>query len=1457
MLFIAGGLILLLLIVVLVTPAILTSGWAEQKASATASEILGRPVTIEGIAFGWRTPLTLDRIEIPAIEGEDDRPLFDLEGVEVPLTLTGVLRMPPYALDEIRVHRVEVNAVRLEDGEWNVIKIADGMKKEPEAPEPPKEEKPSEAAPLPISSLKIAVDEIDLRAVDLTRDYVAGWEGGSLSVLWPGDVAPVTIDVDGTLRSGEETMPWDVRAKIEHWIDSDGMLTPMTTVATTASDGMVHAGQIAAGGFFLHADATGAEPIVARIVIPLRRWAELAQPGLPPDAFVPRMDGELELALNARHAKDFQKWDVEASVATHDVVAAGAPLGPAPQTIPNLTASLSAAMDLSERRVDELSATFDSPALQMLAEGGDLAFDDPAHPGRFEAHAHADFEKLWMLGASFISATNDAGLTGTMDFTARLLPPGDAEHRVFVSLDVSPGALTTLAPFAETPTALPFPLDLSPFATKTSATLALNPAEKLFSVPTFGVAAPLYYVDGSAEANLAGETPVWKTALAAGFDLDALNDSYNAILAQHNVHELQGRIVADVSANGAADGSISTKGSVTSRDIGAAIPRENGLLPIRQSEVVANWDLTADPAAKAIEIRNAALRSPLASLDVKGNASPTAIDLAGKSKTSLGPIMALAQQFKELPIDLAGRLEMDFDAKGEIGRDLQAHVSLFSFGPVRYTQMGTDVFSEDLHFETGTRVRWNDGELESVDIDGLHALLGDAMSASLDSTVNLGDGTGATASGHFAGTMPFLIAFVPPEKMESMEMALDATGMTTATVTIDAPLALGDDGLKMGERWVVKGNLSTDVPEMEWYKGDMGEYLAGTRDDRDFTVTLNPNDPMGFVYEDSAVTATSEVMGPMDIQMGEVRIENSTRFEMNKPILVNIPASRIGAFVFPTETMEMRLPPTTFAGKLKIEMERSDFIANDVVAVIEGVGNGGGSGNFNWGDFSWSMDSTVDVSDIRNLTQLVQLDEEMMGRLPELHGKAQATTKLRGSDPRPPYDLARGLPVRGSATLDWGEVAVRSGEAWWVEGIAGNASFDASDDGKNAALAWNLGIDEIGADAIEQKPVRDFAVNGSLELDDFDVLQLTVPETSVGNYEMLAGANFRAEGLKPYLLEGAGTDIESWLRGPRLLGDAKFHLDLDGLNETHPLLTAGGTIDWSGKLSNTPGRLLEFNSLLSTDSVDVAFADLFALNGLNGSWDALKTYRLDSSVRIPTKPTEGKFTVDRIAFKKPPAEGEILDSVVTVQGFERGLRMSAGIRDFLGGPATASASLTEEGSDPVLRAEMELTGLRGGKLSPYLRDLGGCQDEISGVATMTWRIPESSEGNVLDTLLVRLRSTQIGKKALARLLQALDANQDDPRFQNAITALNFGAPVGGQFVLENSLVTMAAQLRLPVGVIVPLPILDRAPLGEIFAVYGMQQQAGAISRAHDPLLMLLRSDLFIDASQSTEAGTLP
>src|SRR5690606_9727253 len=114
--------------------------FVESRVGTIAGDRLGRPVAVEGVRVGWRTPVRIDRIELPAIEGEDGRPAFALRDVRGTFSLGSLLRGLPLRFGEFEVGSIEANLIRLPDGRWNVDAMLEQLGPAEKEPEPEEEE---------------------------------------------------------------------------------------------------------------------------------------------------------------------------------------------------------------------------------------------------------------------------------------------------------------------------------------------------------------------------------------------------------------------------------------------------------------------------------------------------------------------------------------------------------------------------------------------------------------------------------------------------------------------------------------------------------------------------------------------------------------------------------------------------------------------------------------------------------------------------------------------------------------------------------------------------------------------------------------------------------------------------------------------------------------------------------------------------------------------------------------------------------------------------------------------------------------------------------------------------------------------------------------------------------------------------------------------------------------------
>jgi hypothetical protein len=148
------------------------------------------------------------------------------------------------------------------------------------------------------------------------------------------------------------------------------------------------------------------------------------------------------------------------------------------------------------------------------------------------------------------------------------------------------------------------------------------------------------------------------------------------------------------------------------------------------------------------------------------------------------------------------------------------------------------------------------------------------------------------------------------------------------------------------------------------------------------------------------------------------------------------------------------------------------------------------------------------------------------------------------------------------------------------------------------------------------------------------------------------------------------------------------------------------------------------------------------------------------------------------------------------------------------------------------------------RADPRPADAAGSGDnDINAVAELRLGLPADPRGTLLDHTWLRVRSMRIGRRALLRLLQAMDARQATPQFQHAIAALALGSPTGVTFEQNNGTINMNTELRLPGGFRTPLTILDSVPLGDLLGVYGLESAEQSLVPVRRLLLAALAENL--------------
>lgn len=313
-------LVVLLVILLAMAPSLLFNRTIDRKLSGWASGFLGRPVIIENIRFGWRTPLSVSRIAIPAVAGEENYPLLDIRGVSIPLSLGRIAMLPPYSLS-INVEKIEFNLVRTKDGGTNLASLLAAFgggkpaQRQPSAPGPAGDKKTT-APTLPLKSIRISLKQIDARYVDMPGGMTAGMEGGSVFLNWTGDAQPLEGRLAGAVRLNQTILPWELGISLSSWITSGRRLSLDTAGLTVDSGGGTNA------PVFLDLSMAAGRKSTAHAALPLALLSRVNSAlNLSPAA--PELDGTLDLRLALTHGSGFKDWNISSTLLIKDVTVKG------------------------------------------------------------------------------------------------------------------------------------------------------------------------------------------------------------------------------------------------------------------------------------------------------------------------------------------------------------------------------------------------------------------------------------------------------------------------------------------------------------------------------------------------------------------------------------------------------------------------------------------------------------------------------------------------------------------------------------------------------------------------------------------------------------------------------------------------------------------------------------------------------------------------------------------------------------------------------------------------------------------------------------------------------------------------------------------------------------------------------------------------------------------------------
>jgi hypothetical protein len=501
--------------------------------------------------------------------------------------------------------------------------------------------------------------------------------------------------------------------------------------------------------------------------------------------------------------------------------------------------------------------------------------------------------------------------------------------------------------------------------------------------------------------------------------------------------------------------------------------------------------------------------------------------------------------------------------------------------------------------------------------------------------------------------------------------------------------------------------------------------------------------------------------------------------------------------------------------------------------------------DFNASAGSWGTSTRMEAKDLSQPVGWAILPAGMGERIPALSGAAEARVELTGTLPPPDFDpMTSPLPVNGTVVATAHGVGVRM-PMLVVEGLDTDVAATVDGSARSGDAVTTLTIDRMFHPGLVLKPMRDTVLRADLRFDDIDRLSGVVHEARLRNYGAHATGRVEVSGLQAALASEETNPVRKWLGNLDIDSAMTLRQDLLSLSGIHPYVMLEGRLESTLAMRNQPARGLELEAETTIRDGGLVFADMVEASGVTGGWRTRKTLAARDVVLDRPALPPGEFRIAEASFGPPGRPGlkaNTRDVLLTMRGFDEPVRLGLEVRDLLGGNAVAQAALDLNGRDPVLSADMQVAGVDAGQLGGLSSsDLRAW--EINGAGSANWRLRAVGFDRALEDLTLRADSTRIGRLALSRLLEALDADQDDPRFQNARAALRFGTPVMAQARLDNSLVTFASELRMPGGLPLALPILDRQPLGDMIEVYDFDRFSPMFSLTRTGLLVLLAEDM--------------
>lgn len=639
------------------------------------------------------------------------------------------------------------------------------------------------------------------------------------------------------------------------------------------------------------------------------------------------------------------------------------------------------------------------------------------------------------------------------------------------------------------------------------------------------------------------------------------------------------------------------------------------------------------------------------------------------------------------------------------------------------------------------------------------------------------------------------------------------------------------------------GRVTTAIQVLEVAAGEQGLVAEGVFDRRRFELVMKHGSIDELSYSDEASTGFEIVEDSQGLAAGELSVKSEMRVGPAGALAFKLTGADLGELLFAGEEMELMLPALSLDGALSVDVPNCEIQAKKLHFGLSGVLDGNADAAFNWTNTQWRLNSAIAVTNLSQALGLVTWAEGAGPVIPALQGQLRLATELDGSLPDGAFDILSPLPLEGVLRLQFQDILIDDeSRAFRLSTLNATSQLAVSDKGRTVALELDLEADDVSI--ASGPPLQGVQVSAKARMREVDTLELTVERIAVSNLLTEIAARTSLSGLRAVLRpQSDTTGLPALIEELDLDAEVNLTQELGGLSNVVPGLTGQGRCSLDLDCRNAPGRRLATSLGLKIENASASWGDRLKVTDLAGAWTLTKNFRYRPSDRPPERPVRGRVTIGSIHLPMLGPSAEIRDTAILVRGIDYGLDVNITMRDLMGGSAAAVCELTREGGDPVVEAQVSITGVNGATLMPDVKFANARDGEIHAVADARLRLPGETQGTLLDALQLRARTIRIGKRAFARLLHAMDTRQQTPQFQNAIVALTLGTPVKAELTIAHSLVTFGSELRLAGGALIPLPILDHEPIGELMTIYGTDQDETRIQSTRLALLMLLEEDM--------------